>query len=108
MTAVELRSDVTDGRFKAYNHFKFFAEPWNSHVLSVHNIERISQFFEVRNWCVDTWGPSLEFEVWKFFNRTGKQVNPHWCFDVNTTNQPMLRIYFRSNAEYALFKLKWM
>lgn len=107
MTTLHLRSDATDGRFKAHYNFKFFAEPWNSHSLSIRDIEKISHFFEVREWCVATWGASQEFEVWRFLKSAGKEVNQHWCFDVNTTNQPMLRIYFRTDAEYSLYKLKW-
>jgi hypothetical protein len=107
MNNLHLRDAATNGRFKAYPMFKYFAEPWVSHSLSDYNIDKLSQFFEIREWCVNTWGASQEFEVWRFFNRAGKTVNQHWCFDVNTTNQPMLRIYFRSAAEYALYKLKW-
>lgn len=101
------REAKMDLRYKSYPDFKYLVEPWNTHSLNYHTASSVKPFFELRQWCVETWGPAEELEIWKFFKKHGETVNPNWCFDVNTTNQPMLRIYFRTDAEYALYKLKW-
>lgn len=56
-------------------------------------------FFEIRNWCWETFGPSTEFDIIK---TSGAKGDWCWIFD-----QWRKRILFKSEKEYNWFCLKW-
>ena len=55
-------------------------------------------FFEVRNWCWETWGPSCELEFWD------AKKNPAWAWNLTEFE---LKIYLTGDKEASWFTLKW-
>lgn len=70
------------------------------------------KFYEWRNWCWQTWGPSKELVSW--FEDLRNQIqnpnliaishNEHWCWQ---HDQYATRIYLRTDKELSMFLLKW-
>ena len=110
MSYTNFRITATDKRHKAHSHFKWVVENPGVHRLRSANVEAIAKFSDIRQWCYDSWGASVEIDMWKFqFNHPAQffMQNKHWCYDVNTTNVPQMKLYFRTDAELAFYKLKW-
>ena len=76
----------------------------------------LDMFLEVREWCWETWGGSVEYILYDKF-KGKQQCNNAWCFDadISTTkfperNRDLYRtglVYLASDAELDLFFLKW-
>ena len=71
-----------------------------------------NQYQEIREWCWQTWGSSKELNEWlrsNFHLMTNGENSPcqnaHWCW---ITDQSYSRIYFRTDKEIMLFKLRWL
>lgn len=111
MPAIAFKITATDKRHKAHPHFKWMVEHPSAHTLRSANTDAVVKFSDIRQWCVDSWGSSVEIDMWKFLAiRPPGNVhvqNKHWCYDVNTTNVPQMKLYFRTDAELAFYKLKW-
>jgi hypothetical protein len=74
--------------------------------MSVSGQSRRQYFFEWREWCWNTWGPSkevLEFGSNDVFDNKFCS-NAHWCWQ---NEQYVVRIYLKSDDEAALFMLRW-
>lgn len=64
-------------------------------------------FYEMRNWCWQTWGPSKEMKDWVCdFYKTEALVaqNTQWSWQ---NDEYYRRIYLASEQELVLFKLRW-
>lgn len=93
-----------DGRMSGFPHFKYAA----SFVFG-----ESDKFIDIREWCIEQWGLSLELDLWKFFNdrplSTENQTNPVWCWERSTNgSRYKCKIYLLSDAEMIWFKLKWV
>lgn len=98
-----------DRRHTCYGIMKYHIETgydiWGSDA-------RIAQFKEWRAWCWDQFGPGTET---KWIVLTPKETAPgsEQCYMESVerwawkTEHDEMRLYFRSDAELAWFKLKW-
>jgi hypothetical protein len=69
------------------------------------------EYYDIRAWCWETWGPSKELHFWLNDARMSwgqpEKVscqNEHWCW---LTDAYHPRLYFRTDKELVLFKLRW-
>lgn len=97
-----------DGRYSAYPHFSFLIEEkirWaragSADFLDIN-------FFTLREWLWNTFGPSKEFRYWKSHKAPNvlhaqRSNNDHWCWDTEFGHQ---RFYVTEHA-LALFNLKY-
>ena len=97
-----IRVKKLDKRHTGNNKFKYYIES---------NSLYSSEYYEIRAWCWETWGPSKELHFWLKDNvrsLTPKEKitcqNEHWCWQVGDTHH---RVYFRTDKELVLFKLRW-
>jgi hypothetical protein len=66
----------------------------------------INKFFELRSWCWETWGPSREVDQYHI-KKEGwydQDLSTNWSW---INDQHKVRLYLASDAEAALFMLKW-
>lgn len=85
-----MRLKKLDRRMNGYGDFKYSTK-----------FRRLSQgdlFFEVRNWCWETWGPSCELEFWDV------NKNPAWAWAMTEFE---IKIYLTGDKEASWFTLKW-
>lgn len=99
-----------DGRHTGFPEFTYYAKTYNFWHFKDRSNQNL--FFEIREWCWQTWGPSKEIKEWLLDtdwqnNNTvePKCHNEHWCWEYDGTAS---RIFFRTEKELVLFKLRWM
>lgn len=83
----------------------------NGHVdfqysASFSGISKIRQFVEVRNWCIDQWGSTIEYDIQTKYDIRENQ-NPAWSWERTTSNKTY-KIYLASTNEASWFTLKWL
>ncbi len=91
-----------DGRYTGSDFFQYCIQS-----NSLYNKE----YYDIREWCWETWGPSKELNYWLLDNKitlgldekVGSQ-NQHWCWQNDTYSR---RLYFRTDKELVLLKLRW-
>lgn len=108
MIVKDFRVDTTDARFKAYPHFRFVIKPSSSRLTSS-NIANLKRFVDQRKWCMSTWGPSMELDLWRLFwyaNET-KDLNVNWAYESAMGSNSQLALYFKSEEEFTLYQLRW-
>lgn len=103
-----------DGRNTGHTYFKYSVQVYSDYLL-FKNRAVDNYFFEMREWCWQTWGSSKELDEWlsdKPFTTTNiivpvepKCQNVHWCWK-NESNSKN-RIYLRDDAELVMLKLRW-
>jgi hypothetical protein len=93
-------------RFKGAGHWEY--------LISVpHYRDSRELFFEMREWCWNTWGPSKEISDWMEDTNsdlyTPVSFNQSWCWshDSGTPHGVTHRLYIRGEKELVLFKLRW-
>lgn len=105
-----------DGRNTGHTYFKYYARPFADYS---HYKNRVvdNYFFEMRDWCWQTWGGSKELDEWLndqnftisniALNRIHetKCQNVNWCW--KNDRDAAHRIYLKSDQELVLFKLRW-
>jgi len=93
-----------DGRYTGSDFFQYYIQ--SDSLYS-------KEYYDIREWCWDTWGPSKELNYWMLDNKialdfgTNQKVgsqNQHWCWQNDTYNR---RLYFRTDKELVLLKLRW-
>ena len=67
--------------------------------------QRVQLFNEIREWCHTTWGPSCEVDDVGFLF-DDENTYPEWAWSVDI-KEDTRRIYFRTEKEYMLAKLRW-
>jgi hypothetical protein len=93
----------TDKRHLGSNRFKYYVDirpvEWHNHKLI------IEKFFELRQWCWETWGPSREVDQYDSIEGawTGDQ-NHAWSW-INDDHRT--RLYLHDKEEATHFALKW-
>jgi hypothetical protein len=94
-----LKIKKLDKRHTGDSNFKYYIES---------TIADSKEYYDVRAWCWETWGPSKELHFWlNDSRRQGAQLscqNEHWCWLTDSFNP---RLYFRTDKELVLFKLRW-
>lgn len=88
-----------DKRFKGNGSFKFYVD---SPKYGDKN------FFQVREWCWTTFGPSKEIEMWQDdvsrARITNNSHNEKWAWQADPWTT---RIYLKTDKEADWFTLKW-
>lgn len=101
---MKIKVKRTDRRHTGSDQFQFYIEikkdTWD---------ERFAvreQFYELRLWCWDTWGPSRELNQYSldFLESVPKDLNKNWSWLNDEYRQ---RLYLATRDEAALFTLKW-
>lgn len=82
-----------DRRMTGYTDFQYMVK-FSTGLVGFDN------FYEARNWCWETWGPSCELVHYKSIQNN----NPAWCWNVIEFEA---RLYFTSSKEANWFILKW-
>lgn len=91
-----------DARYTGYPSFKYMVE-----VISLHKAPKIKAFNEIRDWCIETWGMSVEREQYLYMedmDPEGIKLNPAWCWH---TEDHKMNIYLRDEAEKMWTELRW-
>lgn len=102
----KLRPQFTklDGRFTGYPDFKYTLEMVGPYDVKRHF--RIEAFNEMRDWCEDTWGKSIERDDYLLLQNyeTDIQLNPAWCWH---NRDFQLKIYLKDKEEKVWAELRW-
>ncbi len=100
---MQIKVKKTDKRHTGYLAFKYYVEiktkEWGEYNLVM------EKFFEIRQWCWETWGPSREVDQYT-------NIEGAWTADQNLSwswinDQHRARIYLGTKDEAAFFTLKW-
>lgn len=93
-----------DTRFAGHQHFKYRVKILGDYVV------RYSQYIEIRNWCWETWGSSCERDILIELADKDESFIRTWSWHAEKYNKRFYEfyIYFATDQEYALFKLKWI
>lgn len=90
-----------DRRMNGYGHFKYgvdFTKDWQSD----------SRFDKVRQWCWETFGPSVEYDIWEELSSPRETRNDKWAWDRGQYNKSWrCIIYLKSDQEANWLKLRW-
>lgn len=100
---MQIKVKKTDKRHTGYLTFKYYVE---IKAKEYHEYKLIMEkFFEVRQWCWETWGASREVDQYTNIEGgwTGDQ-NLSWSW-INDKHRA--RIYLGGKDEAAFFTLKW-
>lgn len=93
----------TDGRHLGFDKYKFYISITATYGVPDDHIEK---FYEIRQWCWDTWGAAREVNEWRYSKTPYHgDRNPHWSWINDGTRR---RIYLRSKDEAMLVTLKWI
>jgi len=68
--------------------------------------EPMNNFFQMREWAWQTWGPSKELLEW-MADRTNESAlcqNEHWAWQ---SDKYHTRLYLRTDKELSFFMLRW-
>ncbi len=99
-----------DKRNTGHGHWTYYVDRYISRGLtnSITLHDANQKFFNWREWCWSTWGPSKELDYWldDYRHPTGEHVshNTHWCWQNDRFNT---RIYLKDDKELSAFLLKW-
>jgi hypothetical protein len=62
-------------------------------------------FAEVRSWCIEQWGNSVEVDIWQRFRPLR---NPAWSWERNHGEKKYVcRIFLAGETEVSWFTLRW-
>lgn len=108
-----LKVKKANGKFNCYPHFMYVLTVDYKKKMSSRNENIIlkQEWFEVREWCWETWGASKELDSWLTdrnlaINEMDKLVghNAQWCWQNDTYST---RIYLATDKELNWYKLRW-
>ena len=110
---MKIKIRKTDARFTGSELFHYVAdvvaERYNIPViggLQVRLSKRLTDFNEVRAWCIQTWGMSCERSSYLEIAKTdASNLNTHWAWH---TEFGETKIYMTTDKEVNWFKLKWL
>lgn len=114
---MKLEIKKLDRRNTGYNYFKYSVFVYANYLLYKNRVVD-NYYFEIREWCWQTWGSSKELDEWlddKYFIMSNivmnkppidtKCQNEHWCW--KHQRDAKHRIYLRDDTDLVLFKLRW-
>lgn len=96
-----------DRRNNGHEIWKYYVNRPRSGVMQrITLFEANQKFYEWRNWCWETWGPSKEITDWleDQSNESAISQNQHWSWQRDKFST---RIYLRNDEELTFFKLRW-
>lgn len=97
----------TDKRFAGNDRYKYYVDIIKSWKESGSVKE---EFFKLRVWCWETWGPSREVDQLGLGGLTGNEGdyiadrNPAWSW---INDEHRMRLYLGNKEEAAHFALRW-
>ena len=99
---MKIKLKKTDKRHNGHDRYKFYVDiksnNWNENA--------ILEFYKLRIWCWETWGPSREVDQWdrglKQPDQDPGDKNPHWSW---INDQYRYRLYLGGIDDAALFQL---
>lgn len=93
----------TDRRHTGSDRFKYYVEI----KATKHGEWALAKekFFEMRQWCWETWGPSREVDQYTSFDESYKEDQSHAWAWIN--DQHRYRLYLGNKEEAAHFTLRW-
>jgi len=100
-----------DKRFTGYPEFKYMVEiRHKNYNFILHRKDKIESFNQLRDWCVETWGPSIERDDYLYLSgfdvaKHNVKLNPAWCYHAQ---EHTYKIYLRDEEEMIWAKLKWL
>lgn len=95
----------TDSRFTGHDLFKYYIK-----IRPDLSESATEEFYRLRVWCWETWGPSREVNGVRIENRPWITNNYEGDYNRNWSwlyDDYRARIYLAGDHEAALFKLKW-
>jgi hypothetical protein len=99
----------TDKRYTGSDVFGYVVDIKNTSFAIIHTklnkSQKIKQFQEVRDWCIQTWGMSCEREHYLQMTADDFPTNEHWCWHTEFYDT---KIYLCTEKEANWFKLKWL
>jgi hypothetical protein len=100
---MQIKVKKTDKRMNGHDQFKYYVDI--KHDRNEPFGLLMEKFFELRQWCWETWGPGREVNEYnsKEFAWQGDQ-NKQWSW---VNDQYRARLYLANKEEAALFTLKW-
>jgi hypothetical protein len=100
---MQIKVKKTDKRMNGHGQFKYYVDLKHDRNEPFGSL--MEKFFELRQWCWETWGISREVTEYssKDFSWLGDQ-NKHWSW---VNDQYRARLYLANKEEAALFTLKW-
>lgn len=102
---MQIKVKRTDKRMTGHNKFKYYIDIKYDRNESFDSMPVLEKFFEIRQWCWETWGASREVdELNDRLNSWQGDKNPHWAW-INDAHRA--RLYLATIDEAALFTLKW-
>lgn len=100
---MQIQVKKTDARFVGSNRFKYYIK-----IKPRHDESATEEFFKLRVWCWETWGPSREVNSRVandyIVNKYTDDSNEHWSW---LNDEYRARLYLKDKNEVALFQLKW-
>ena len=106
---MQLLLKKTDSRFSGHERFAYYIK-----IKPLWEESAVEEFYRLRHWCWETFGPSREIEKEKVFTVMPSQRscsniylgdnNDAWSW-INDSYRA--RIYLKGKDEAAMFKLKW-
>lgn len=99
---VRFKFTKMDARYTGYPSFKYMVE-----IISLHRGSKIKGFNEIRDWCIETWGKSIERDQYLYMedmDPTGIQLNPAWCWH---SEDHKMNIYLQGEPEKMWAELRW-
>lgn len=106
-----------DRRHTGNEYFKYYvkvaSKPIGKYGTQNYNTHAAIIMFNIlRNWCIDTWGPSCELNTYMMFAFNNAKnnfshpglINQHWAW--NCIDQQK-RIYLIGDEELAWVELRW-
>lgn len=97
MKKVQWYVRALDRRFSHHDDFLYRIELSNGA-----SYEKAQEFNEMRHWFTNTFGPSVERELYWNFEKLERNV---WAWHTDCKADYFL--YLKSNKELALWKLRW-
>ena len=102
----------TDRRHTAHHVFQYYVEP--AYELGIGRDERITAFKHLREWCWESFVPGCERDfvvIHPVPAGTDGQCQmasvERWAWLTTVDTKSELRIYFKGEAEFTFFNLKW-
>lgn len=89
-----------DGRMNGYGSF--------THYIDFRSVSK-RQFIEMRQWCSDTFGPTVELDIWENYEGEHELANPRWTWQRDHfSHSERRRIFFATEADASVFAMKWL
>lgn len=100
---MEIKLIELDGRHNGFKDWKYYVKP----PITQHYKINKQLFFNWREWCWKTWGPSKELTM---FDNTDlfdgvHSSNAHWCW--LNDEHGRCRIYLKTDEDASAFILNW-